>query len=188
MWQPVYVKYKPFFEFAEHLAPLVNEMIKTPVAGPLFQVVGRMATAAANTHGALLTLVLNGYGHDAMKLARSLFEIELNIVRLQAHPEEVKDFVDYNLIHQKQLYDLLSDEQKTRVTQERYDEMMAAYNSVLLRLSSARDKTRPRNEWCCDSLYERAKQAGPDYIDLWGEPVTAIRPISRNLHAVSYLQ
>src|SRR5581483_4869862 len=100
MWQPVYTKYKRFFEFAEHLAPIVNEMIRAPVAGPLFQIVGRMAAAAANTHGALLTLVLNGYGHDAIKLARSLFEIELNIVRLRANPEEIEDFVDYNLIQQ----------------------------------------------------------------------------------------
>jgi hypothetical protein len=167
MWQPVYARYKAFFDFAERLAPIVNEMIRTPVAGPLFQIVGRMAAAASNTHGALLTLVLNGYGHDAMKLARSLFEIELNIVRLQTHPEEIEDFVDYNVIQQKQLYDLFGDEQKKQIPQERYDEMMAAYNSVLPRFSTGRDKTRPRNEWCRDSLYERAKQAGPDYVDLY---------------------
>jgi alanine racemase len=52
-----------------------------------------MAAAASNTHGALLTLVLNGYGHDAMKVARSLFEIEINIIRLKAHPDEIEDFL-----------------------------------------------------------------------------------------------
>jgi hypothetical protein len=65
--------------------------------------VGQVTAAAANTHGAILTLVLNGYGHDAMKLARSLFEIELNILRLKAHPDEISDFVDYSIIQQKQL-------------------------------------------------------------------------------------
>jgi len=45
--------------------------------------------------------------------------------------------------------------------------MMAAYNSVLPRFTFACDKTRPRNDWCRDSLYERAKQAGPDYIGLY---------------------
>jgi hypothetical protein len=60
-----------------------------------------MAAAAANTHGAVLTLVLNGYGHDAMKLARSLFEIELNILRLKAHPKEIDDFLGYHFIQQK---------------------------------------------------------------------------------------
>ena len=87
MWTPVYNKYKLFFGCAVKLAPITTEMIRTPVQGRLLQIIGRMAAAAANTHGALLVLVLNGYGHDAMKLARSLFEIELNIVRLKAHPD-----------------------------------------------------------------------------------------------------
>jgi hypothetical protein len=167
MWTPVYRKYQMFFDCAAKLAPIVTEMTRTPVKGPLLQIVGRMAAAAANTHGALLTLVLNGYGHDALKLARSLFEIELNIVRLKTHPEEVRDFLDYHHIQQKQYYDLFSDEQKSRVPQERYDQMMSAYHSVLERFATGRDKTRPRNEWCRDSLYERAKEAGPEYLDLY---------------------
>jgi hypothetical protein len=142
-------------------------MIRTPVQGPLLQIIGRMAAAAANTHGALLTLVLNGYGHDAMKLARSLFEIELNIVRLKAHPEELEDFLGYHFVRQKQLYDVFSDEQKKRVPQERYDRMMRDYDSVLGRFATGRDKTRPRDEWCRESLYCRAKEAGPEYLDLY---------------------
>jgi hypothetical protein len=66
MWQPVYQKYEPFFEFAEQLAPIVYDIIKTPVGGKLNQIVGRMVASASNTHGALLTLVLNSYDHDAM--------------------------------------------------------------------------------------------------------------------------
>jgi Family of unknown function (DUF5677) len=140
MWQPVYDKYKLFFDCAEKLAPIVSEMIQTPVQGMLLQMVGQMTAAAANTHGALLTLVLNGYGHDAMKLARSLFEIELNILRLKAHPDEIADFVDYSVIQQKQLYDMLDDDQKKQQPQRRYDEMMAEYNSVLPPLQRAEIK------------------------------------------------
>jgi hypothetical protein len=126
-----------------------------------------MAAAAANTHGALLTLVLNGYGHDAVKLARSLFEIELNILRLKAHPEELEDFLGYHFIRQKQLYDMFSDEQQKRVPRDRYDRMISDYNSVLGRFIGARDKTHPRNEWCRVSLYERAEEAGSQYLDLY---------------------
>src|ERR1700692_1176049 len=86
MWQPVYNKYKPFFDCAFKLQTIVSEMITTPIEGQLAQIIGQMAAAASNTYGAILTLVLNGYGNDAMKLARSLFEIELNILRLKAHP------------------------------------------------------------------------------------------------------
>jgi hypothetical protein len=102
-----------------------------------------------------------------MKLARSLFEIELNIVRLKAHPEEIEDFLGYHLIQQKQLYDTSTDEQRKQVPQERYDQMVSDYNSVLCRFATGRDKTRPRNEWCSVSLYDRAKEAGPEYVSLY---------------------
>lgn len=167
MWTPVYNKYKLFFDCAGKLAPIATEMMGTPVQGPLLQIIGRMAAAASNTHGALLTLVLNGYGHDAMKLARSLFEIEINIIRLKAHPEEIEDFLGYHFIRQKQLYDMFSDERKKRVPQERHDRIMSDYNSVLGRFTTGRNKTRPRNEWCSESLYKRAKEAGPQYLDLY---------------------
>jgi hypothetical protein len=39
-----------------------------------------MFAAAANSYKALLTLVLNSYGHDAMKIAWSIYEIELNVL------------------------------------------------------------------------------------------------------------
>jgi hypothetical protein len=114
MCQPVYEKYKLFFDCAHKLQPIVSDMMKTPIQGQLLQVVGCMVAATANSYGALLTLVLNGFGHDAMKIARSLFEIELNILRLRANPEELADFLDYNFIQQKQLYDTFDDEQKSR--------------------------------------------------------------------------
>lgn len=167
MWQPVYDKYKPFFDCAFGLQGIVSEMIMTPIQGQLPQIIGQMAAAASNTYGAILTLVLNGFGNDAIKLARSLFEIELNILRLKNHPEELQDFLDYHLIQQKQLYDIFTEEQKTNVPTERYREMMAEYNRVLPRF--IRDKARqiPRNEWCRDSLYVRAREAGAEYLLLY---------------------
>ena len=67
MWHPVYEKYKAFFDLAAELPPLINEMIHKPHQGRLLQTVARLTCVAANTNGAILTLVLNGYGHDAMK-------------------------------------------------------------------------------------------------------------------------
>lgn len=68
-----------------------------------------------------MTLVLNGYGMDAMKVARSIYETDLNIFWLKNHPEDLADFLDYNIIHQKQLYDEMSEEQQRRVPKEQYD-------------------------------------------------------------------
>src|SRR4051812_32902825 len=88
-WEPVYEKYKGFFDCAHLLAPIVTDMIKAPVSGQLLLIVGRLVAAAANSYGALLTLVLNGYGMDAIKIARSIYETELNILWLKNHPEDV---------------------------------------------------------------------------------------------------
>jgi hypothetical protein len=63
-----------------------------------------MVAAASNTAGALQVLVLNGYGHDAMKLGRSIFEIEVNIAWFHLHPEEIEDFTEYHHIKQKRYY------------------------------------------------------------------------------------
>jgi Family of unknown function (DUF5677) len=167
MWQPVHAKYQPFFECSAQLAAIVTEITKAPVGGPLLQIVGRMAASAANTNGALLLLVLNGYGHDAMRLARSLFEIEVNIAWLQLCPEDIDDFMQYRHIQQKQRYDLFTDEQKAVFAKERYDEMMAAYDAALPRFATKRDPTRPRNEWCRVSLYERARDVGKGRVDLY---------------------
>jgi hypothetical protein len=159
MWQPVYAKYRLFFECADKLAPIVSDMMKTPVEGKLLLIVGRMMAAAANSYGALLTLVLNGYGQDAMKIARSIYEMELNILWLKNHPEDLEDFLDYNLIQQKQLFDEMDEEQQKAVSKERYDQMMADYNRVLFRFLKDVKKGIPRNDWCRVSIYKRAKEA-----------------------------
>jgi len=97
-WTPVYRKYRGFFDCAQLLEPIVSDMIKTPVEGKLLLITGRLMAAAVNSYGALMTLVLNGYGMDAMKIARSIYETELNILRLKNHPEDLADFLDYNVI------------------------------------------------------------------------------------------
>jgi hypothetical protein len=167
MWQPVYNKYKGFFDCAVKLQPIVGDMLNRPVEGQLLHTVGRMAAAAANSYCALLTLALNGYGHDAMKIARSVFEIELNILRLKAHPDEIDDFLNFNFIQQKLLYDTFDEEQKQQVTTEEYQRMMDNYNRVLPDFLYDKRNQVPRNEWCKETLYKRAKEAGPDMLYLY---------------------
>jgi len=124
-----------------------------------------MVAAAANSYGALLTLVLNGYGQDAMKIVRSIYETELNVLWLKNHPEDLQDFLDYNLIQQKQLYDAMDQQQQLAVPKERYDQMMADYNRVLPRFLKDVKRQIPRSEWCRVSIYERAKEAERQWAD-----------------------
>jgi len=159
MWNPVYQKYRLFFTSAAKLVPIVNDMVETPIEGQLLHIVGRMVAAAANSHGALLTLVLNGYGQDAMKIARSIYETDLNVLWLKNHPEDLRDFLDYSLIQQKQLYDEMDEGQQQAVPQERRDQLLADYNRVLPRFLRDPKRPIPRKEWCRVSIYIRAKEA-----------------------------
>src|ERR1035437_678121 len=160
MWQPVHDKYRLFFELATKMQPIINEMTQQPMSGQLSQIICRMVLAVANTNGALLMLVLNGYGHQAIKHARSIYEAELNIVWLKKYPEDITDFVDYLIIRNKLMYDRMNEEQQQKVSKESYERTERKYAEILPRFAMPRDKSRPRNEWCRMSIYERAKEAG----------------------------
>jgi hypothetical protein len=158
-WQPVYDKYRPFFDATIRMYAIVNEMRQRDVPEHLAQIVGRMVFVAVNTYGAIQTLVLNGYGPDAVKLSRGIYEAEVNILWLKSHPEDLRDFLDYHSINQKELYDAMDEERQRHFSEEWRKQMMAEYNAVLPRFASRSDKTRHRNEWCRESFYKRAKEA-----------------------------
>src|SRR5713101_5827374 len=101
MWGPVFQKYKPFFVTVEKLVSLHNRVIRVPVEGQAQQVVGGLLHLMTNDYGAVLALVMNGYGVQAMKIVRSMFEAECNIHYLTKNPDAVKDYVDFNVIERK---------------------------------------------------------------------------------------
>jgi len=53
----------------------------------------------------------------------------------------------------------MDEEQQYAVPVERREKMMAEYTQALQRFGVGKGKTRPRNEWCATSFYERAKAA-----------------------------
>ncbi len=158
-WQPVYDKYRPFFDAARRMYTIANEMRERELSEHLAQIVGRMVSVAVNTYSAIQTLVLNGFGPDAVKLGRSIYEGEVNILWLRNHPEDLRDFLDYHFIRQKELYDAMDEKQQGRFSEDQREQIIADYNAVLPRFASKSDKTRPRNEWCHESFYKRAKEA-----------------------------
>jgi hypothetical protein len=68
---------------------------------------------------------------------------------------------------QKLLYDTLDEKQKQEVTPEQYQRIMDDYNRVLPDFLNDRKNQILRNEWCKESLYKRAKEAGPEMLFLY---------------------
>jgi len=142
MWKPVHDRYRLFFEAAMKVQPLVNEMLREPVTGELADIVAPLVFASCNSMGAMLTLFLNGYGHNAMKLARSIYEVEINTLWLRKHPEEVRDFLDFNIIQQKEIWDTMDEERQQAVPVQRRDKMMEEFKDALQRFGVGKGKTR----------------------------------------------
>ena len=157
MWGPVFQKYKPFFATVEKLVSLHNRVIRVPVEGQAQQVVGGLLRLMTNDYGAVLALVMNGYGVQAMKIVRSMFEAECNIHYLTKNPDAVNDYVDFNVIERKNLYDLMDDKQKSRLDPADVASMLAEYDAVAPRFTKI---GKLRREWCEKTLYQRAEAVG----------------------------
>jgi len=121
------------------------------------QVVGRLLHLMTNDLGAVLTLVMNGYGVPAMKIVRSMFEAECNIHYLSKNPDAIKDFADFNIIERKQLYELMDGEQKSKLDPAEVASMLAEYDTIVPRFTK---NGKVRREWCEETLYQRAEAAG----------------------------
>jgi hypothetical protein len=159
MWSAVYQRFKSFFTAAKNLESLHNGVFKVPVSGEMPQVIGRIVKLMANDYGAVLTLVLNGYGVQAMKIARSMFEAECNVHYLKSNQQAVKDYIDFNIIDQKSLYDLMDPAQKSTVDPARLERMNADYAGIAQRFVRNK-KGELRDSWCEVSIYKRAQSAG----------------------------
>lgn len=72
-WQRAHDRFPLFFKAAGDLAPLQNEIFRKPVSEPLHKVLRHIAKIVSNSMGAVIVLVLNEYGNDAIKVARSMF-------------------------------------------------------------------------------------------------------------------
>jgi hypothetical protein len=157
MWNPVFQKYKPFFAAVEQLVSLHNRVIRVPVKGQALEVVGRLLHLMTNDYGAVLALVMNGYGVQAMKIVRSMFEAECNIHYLKNNPDAINDYVDFNIIERKDLYDLMDDEQKSKLDPADVASMLAEYDAIVPRFTK---NGKIRRDWFEKTLYQRAEAAG----------------------------
>jgi Family of unknown function (DUF5677) len=159
MWKPVAATFEPYFRSATKIEELHNKVVNTPVQCQPAVIIGHIVKVMFNDYGAVLVLVLNGYGVQAMKIARSMFEAECNILYLKTNPVGVEDYIDFHVIDERRLYDLLGPDQQKNVDPARVARMTDEYNEVAQRF--ARNKKGDlRDSWCNVSIYERAKLAG----------------------------
>ena len=158
--QGIYDQYKAAFDAIKELEPLQNKLFNRPLSKPFHKLVRHIAKTNANSLGALMVLALNGYGNDAMKIARGMFEACVNLCYLQKHPDELQDYFDFFWVRQikplQHLQDLVPDVFATHP--EETAKIRAEFAEVESRFRG-RD-WRLRGSWCKKDLAARAQEVG----------------------------
>jgi hypothetical protein len=160
-WQRSHNAFPRFFEATEHLIPLVNDILQKPVSDQLPRLLHYMTAIISNSLGSLIILSLNGYGHDAIRVSRGMFETSVNGAYLAKNPTEVEDFVDYHWINQRKLLDYLREDDPAlfqQLNQTDIDDIDREYAKVVPRFSNKKGDVR-RN-WCAKNLRQRAESVG----------------------------
>src|SRR5437016_5647440 len=157
-WQTAFNLKPAAFEEVRRIGDIQNEIFTKAPKNQLERVLRHLAKNAMNTLGATLTLCLNGYGHDAMKLARNTYEAHLNAAYLEKHPDEIDDYIDfYHVLIKDQLDNL--DQSNPALTKElpadRREEINKEYDRVKHRFTG-----KQRNHWAKKSIWEMAEDVG----------------------------
>jgi Family of unknown function (DUF5677) len=160
-WSVAYQEFESFFGAAQKTEPLINSIFSVGHSEPLAKVLRHLSKMVSNSFSALLMLAINGFGNDAMKLARGMFETALTVAYLKRHPKEFDDYMDYHwIISMKRHRYVLkhAPELLTQIEPEAIEEIINNYQRVSPKFTDARGKIRAR--WSKKSFAQIAEGVG----------------------------
>jgi hypothetical protein len=168
----IHRRYEPVLLDCMSLVRIGNELFRRDLEEPLHKVMRAIAKIVVNSNGAVLTLVTHGYGNDAMKIARSMFEGAATAAYLRRHPELVNDYLDYDSIRKWRLYEAMvarNPEYVNHLPQATVDDVRREYETVAPRFT--RNGGRLHDSWRKDvSLHTIANEVdlGQFYAPFYG--------------------
>lgn len=149
------------FKAISDLIPLQDKLFSQPLSEPLHKVIRHIAKITINSLGALTTLLLNGYGNDGMKIARSMYEAAITARYLRKHPVKLTDYLDYYHVRVKKQLDYLdkNDPAQTKgLSAERRLEIENKYVAVKARFVDR--NRRLRGSWNNQNIFQMAIDVG----------------------------
>jgi hypothetical protein len=157
-WPVVLEKHKKFFLVTQNLGPTIDDLFSVAHTEPLHKVARHLAKMVANSVGAVLLLGMNGYGIDAIKIARTMFEAAVTLAYLRKHPNEFDDYFDFHFIvgmRRHRFIEKHAPEQLKNVTPEAIDSVKRGYARVSARFTAngrvrGRWSKRPFSQLCSD--------------------------------------
>lgn len=104
-WQEAYHVQPGLFQALDDLKPLETKLFARSAQEPIHRVLRHLAVAVSNSFGAVVTLCLNGYGADAVRIGRSMFEGAITARYLKDKPAEVNDYIEFHWVQQQRHLD-----------------------------------------------------------------------------------
>lgn len=160
-WQTAHDLHPEAFQAVHRIIPLQQAILEKPLEEPFHIVVRHIAKVTINSLGALTTLLLNGYGHDGMKIARSIFEAAVTVRYLAKHPSKFQDYLDYIHIRRKKALDYIDQnvpELAKKVSPEDRKEIAESYHRIFPQFKTKRGGVR--NSWSDKPLSQMAAEVG----------------------------
>lgn len=115
-WSTAYERYSGFFDEAAQIETLVRRLADAPITPGVLQekrqliiVVRSLSLTVCNSLGAVVLLVGNGYGQDALRVARSMLEAAIIVKYLLAVPEKVQGYIDYTWIEMSRQLEIIKE-------------------------------------------------------------------------------
>ncbi len=162
-WQKVYDTYAKFFEVFPRACEALNS-ITTRVyenVEPSQKAILYLGMATCTSMMELTTLVGNGLGQGAMKIARTMLETAINAEYLRQFPGDSDCFLEWHLVEQHQLLNYMREhapDQLSKLSNETIAETDKNFEGVRPKFeyNNASGKKRLRGSWCSLDLGSRA--------------------------------
>jgi len=169
-WQKAHDMKPEAFLAIHELQGISDDLFNKTISEPLHKVIRQIAKTTVNSLGALTTLLLNGYGNDAMKVARGMWESSVIVMYLIKHPELLEDYFDYFPIKVRRQLDYLdkfSSDSVKALPASRRAEIEAEYKRVTPKFTDKNGKIR--GSWCKYSIRDMATEVGleHDYLTFY---------------------
>ena len=160
-WPVIFQKHQNFCVVAQGLGPIMDEIFSKAHGEPLHKVCRHLSKMVANSLSSVLMLGLNGFGHDAIKIARAMFEAAVTVAYLAKHQDEIDDYMDFHFLVSMKRHRYMgkyTPERLSEVTADAIEEGKQGYTRVISRFTNKAGRVRSR--WSKKSFSEICADVG----------------------------
>jgi hypothetical protein len=166
-WPKAYDAFPQFWEVYPRLGEAIDSLIARGYknVGSLQKVTINLGILAGTSLVEIVSLVGNGLGHGALKIARSMLEISINAEFLRLFPDQVDNYLDWSLVERYKLMNYIRTDAThllPEYSKELQDEIDSDFQSVRGRFEIVKPGNEPRLRagWCSMDLAARASKTG----------------------------